>query len=554
MDDDGIHTYFTSVTPDVSDRIIDAIRASVARAKGRRVDIDILIFAFTAAGIADALLDLAAAPAVHVRIVTDFSQLTPSGGRQPARIEKLARTRGLERIWVRYKKDDPYRWSDDAGRPVYHHGSSEGLLHHKGLVTRIDGRVDLLLVGSFNWSATAETHNDENVVLIEARNPLHRPMMRAFADEFVALFNHPDSLDRRGATAHKRRIYNRLLEEHGQPTLREPLAAGPRTPYEPPAVPLPVDVNAPSDPNVQRLGELLPDPRVLRSVLYQGATYGPFASFEDLLTRVGAVARLPDARQAELRERVEFGPGQVPLALADAGWFRRALKLSPQAAAAIVALREERGDLESVEELRGLPGISAAVFRRIRDRLDDDVARAHFSARAFGSPAASTGYAAVNRERRVPLMGEDGQVERVAPSLSVAIVDLFRRARPGDVVELALYGFSQNTEEYRELVSAATRGVAFRVVLNRAYNEGVARALQGLADSGLPVRVRMMRGRTLHEKFGVVGDDLFQGSANVSTGASSRNAENRFLLKNNAGEAAAYHAEHRRLWERARPL
>ena len=29
MADDGIHTYFTSVTPDASRRIVDAVRASV---------------------------------------------------------------------------------------------------------------------------------------------------------------------------------------------------------------------------------------------------------------------------------------------------------------------------------------------------------------------------------------------------------------------------------------------------------------------------------------------------------------------------------------------
>jgi len=538
LGDDGIHTYFTSETPDVSRRIIDAVRASVDRAAGRRVDVDILIFAFTDARIADALLELAARPAVHVRIVTDFSQLTPSGGRQPARIEKLARARALGRVWVRYKKDDPYRWDEEKGRPTYHHGSSEGLLHHKGLVTRIDGRVDLLVVGSFNWSVTAESKNYENLVLIEASNPVHRPMMRAFADEFVALFNHPDTLTRRQAAAHKRRVYNRLLDERGLPALQEILVATPPVPYEPPVATPFVDVNAPSDANVAQLTALLRSRDALRGVIYQGATFGPFSSWDDLLGRVGAVARLPAGRLAELEPRLEYGPGRVPLALADAGWFRRALKLSPEAADAIVALRAEQGDLESAEELRGLPGISDAVFRRIRDRLDDDVGRVHFSARAFGDEIATAGYAPANRDRTVPLMGLDGRVDRAAPSLTVAAVDLFRRARPGEVVELALYGFGQDTPEYRELVQAASRGVAFRVVLNRAYNEGVANALKELADGGLPVQVRLMRSRTLHEKFGVVGDDLFQGSANVTRSASGRHSENRFLIKNNAEEAA----------------
>jgi phosphatidylserine/phosphatidylglycerophosphate/cardiolipin synthase-like enzyme len=59
----------------------------------------------------------------------------------------------------------------------------------------------------------------------------------------------------------------------------------------------------------------------------------------------------------------------------------------------------------------------------------------------------------------------------------------------------------------------------------------------------------------MHEKFMVhhEGDDVFNGSANISRGAETRNAEDRFFLKNNPEVAAAFRAEFARLWEVSRP-
>src|SRR5688500_9442855 len=57
-DPDGIKSYFSSTTPDLGQKVIDAMKETVAEARGRRVDINIMIFAFTDKDMADQILDL----------------------------------------------------------------------------------------------------------------------------------------------------------------------------------------------------------------------------------------------------------------------------------------------------------------------------------------------------------------------------------------------------------------------------------------------------------------------------------------------------------------
>ena len=103
----------------------------------------------------------------------------------------------------------------------------------------------------------------------------------------------------------------------------------------------------------------------------------------------------------------------------------------------------------------------------------------------------------------------------------------------------------------QKALDAAARGVKFDVILNKAYNGAVAASLKALAQSGLPIRVRVQRGRTMHEKFGVVNDDVFQGSANFSSSSSSKHSEDRFVVKNNAQLAEEFSAEFTRIWNKS---
>jgi phosphatidylserine/phosphatidylglycerophosphate/cardiolipin synthase-like enzyme len=102
---------------------------------GARESIRFMAFSFTSDEIG-ALMEERAAAGVDVRGVFDDSQLRSSGGGE-------------------------YDWLLGAGLDVRIDGNPE-LLHHKVIV--IDGEV--VIAGSYNFSASAETRNDENVVII----------------------------------------------------------------------------------------------------------------------------------------------------------------------------------------------------------------------------------------------------------------------------------------------------------------------------------------------------------------------------------------------------
>ena len=66
--------------------------------------------------------------------------------------------------------------------------------------------------------------------------------------------------------------------------------------------------------------------------------------------------------------------------------------------------------------------------------------------------------------------------------------------------------------------------------------------------AGLPVDFRIIKNRVMHEKFGVFGDDLFNGSANWSLSSLTKHSEDRFLFRNQPQLAAQFANEFQRLW------
>jgi phosphatidylserine/phosphatidylglycerophosphate/cardiolipin synthase-like enzyme len=551
---DGIKSYFTSTTDDFAPILIQAMRDTVAAAAGKPVELHAMIFAFTEKSVADALLALVKEnPNVELRIVTDFGQLTDSGDRQPTRIQRTADQDGVgDRVAVKYKKDTPYVWSTSLGRPVYSHAASKGLNHHKGMAMLIDGKPHKLVTGSYNWSKSG-SDNYESLFVIDAVNAANRQLITDYQSEFTAFFNHPDTLGLAGTKAFKAKLFDELRVANGQPAhgSSATIPAGPT--YAPRAPGATFDLNHLSDANYSALSALLKSPTTLGSIVHQYATYGAFTGWENLLERVPSLTKLPAERLAALRARTEFGVGDVPVQTATADELARSLKLSKTAALAIVAKREQLGELQSVADLRGLPGISEATFARIAARIDDDVGRAYFSARAVSDPGPTTGYAPANAAKTTPVLDADLEGVTAQPAtLSSGVVDLIRRARPGDTVKIAQYGFSVGTVEMNEIVAAATRGVSFRVVLDKAGNSASAAALKAHAAAGLPIEVRLQK-RTMHQKFGVVGDDAFFGSANFSNSASGKNSEDRFVVKNNAELSRELADEHDRLWAKSVP-
>ncbi len=217
MNADGVDVVFNSAARGaITARIIDEVRQAVARSAGRRLDLNAMIFAFTDRDIARALIAAVEEhPDATVRVLTDWSQLSEGGARKPAALARLARARPLPRLQVRFKKDSPYRWDDEAGRPVWSHRTSRGLNHHKGLLILVDGRPERLLAGSFNWSPTAERSNFENLVVLDGAVATNRDVLRRWELEFEAFWNDGRaSLTWEEAREHRRLLLAALEADH----------------------------------------------------------------------------------------------------------------------------------------------------------------------------------------------------------------------------------------------------------------------------------------------------------------------------------------------------
>lgn len=116
--------------------------------------IDIAIYSFTSDAIRDALID-ARNRGVRIRIIADISQANSQGS-------EIAT---LESLGFQLKRTT---------------GVSGGIMHNKFMI--IDEQV--LLTGSYNWSASAEDSNFENAILLQASTVIHK-----YALEFDRIWN-----------------------------------------------------------------------------------------------------------------------------------------------------------------------------------------------------------------------------------------------------------------------------------------------------------------------------------------------------------------------------
>lgn len=144
IDSTQIETYFS---PDdhVSNRIIDTLQ-------GAESSIQFLVFSFTADEIARTLIEQAA-NGVIVQGVLDSGQANSNIGGEYD---------NLQQGGVAVRRD-----------------SVSGKTHHKVFI--IDGRI--VITGSYNMSGSAETRNDENILIIH-----NADIAALYTDEFVKLY------------------------------------------------------------------------------------------------------------------------------------------------------------------------------------------------------------------------------------------------------------------------------------------------------------------------------------------------------------------------------
>ncbi|MBS1152917.1 MAG: hypothetical protein H6Q89_4615, partial [Myxococcaceae bacterium] len=178
---DGVSLHFT-FQESLEKKLLGELAGTIERAKGKPVEVNMMIFEFQSDGIQKAISDAAKNnPNVKFRIIADSGQASPGGGNA---LPELLKEK-LPNIEVKYKKDFPYVWNATTGRPAYNHGATQGLNHHKGFSTSIDGRPDRLVTGSFNWSATADTKNYEDLTVYSAVDAATRRPVEQYTDEFA---------------------------------------------------------------------------------------------------------------------------------------------------------------------------------------------------------------------------------------------------------------------------------------------------------------------------------------------------------------------------------
>ncbi len=130
-----------------------ALARIVELVRGAQESVRFMAFSFTTDEIGDALLELAEG-GIEVQGVFDESQLRSNTGSE-------------------------YEWLLGAGLDVRIDGN-ENKLHHKVII--IDGEI--VITGSYNFSLSAETRNDENLVII-----FNEKVAEAFLKEWERVFS-----------------------------------------------------------------------------------------------------------------------------------------------------------------------------------------------------------------------------------------------------------------------------------------------------------------------------------------------------------------------------
>ncbi|MBX7101969.1 MAG: helix-hairpin-helix domain-containing protein [Myxococcaceae bacterium] len=544
-DVDGLSVDFT-FQQSLEKKLIGELKAAVEGAKGQPLDVNMMIFEFQSDNIEQAIADLASQnPNVTFRIIGDSGQASPTGGNAlPSLLG-----RDLPNVQVKFKKDFPYVWSDAKGRPVYDHNTTMGLNHHKGFATLLNGAPDRLVTGSFNWSTTADTKNYEDLSTYHAVDSSTRDATMAYHGEFSAFWNNPDAaLSPNDFANFKKAQMDAMLVAHGKPP-----SGGRALPSDAlPAYTLPADTGA-ADVNglrardTSRLTAALGE-AAAKAVLAERAKYGRFASVDELRERVPQLAQVARGTLEALR----FGSGRVSVNNATVEELD-AVGFSKRDAQKIVTWRETKGDFDTIDQLKTEVKVTASTFDRVKGALDATDVEAFFNSRPFSAAAGGTGYGP-GGTRQTPVAGDTGAIAKAPASVVVAATDLFNRATPATPISVAMYGMSVSSPEYQSLVAAARRGVPVRVVLNSDYTASTVAAIKRLRDQGLPIDVRVQSAKTMHEKFGVVGDDVFSGSANFSESSSTKHSEDRFTIKNQREIAAQFQSEFELLWAKSRTV
>lgn len=151
--------------------------------------LDLSMFSFTRRELAEAILRSAARhPKAKFRLLFDHAQLDDEDktqGKLAPWLESEAKKRHLKNIEVRYRfRRNAYAYdpqTDTIGLISY----MSLFLHHKNV--SINNKE--IVVGSYNWSGSAENLNFENIMMFNGDYEHHQKIVDSFKAEFDTLWN-----------------------------------------------------------------------------------------------------------------------------------------------------------------------------------------------------------------------------------------------------------------------------------------------------------------------------------------------------------------------------
>lgn len=285
-------------------------------------------------------------------------------------------------------------------------------------------------------------------------------------------------------------------------------------------------------------------------------------SYENLLVLTADdVGSLKLMTRVELEFEALWSDGRATISPHEAHLHYRAIldtyRADPTISPSRVALRDGAGEpLQVLEPARDQLKHQKSIDSRANANgvKDTNVAIA-FSSRPSGESRGKSGCARCNQEQRMTLRTPNGRLRLVPVTITNIALDTIFQARPGDVLQIAMYGLSPRVPEYGALLEAARRGVRLQILLNRRCGRDTAIRLKSFQnEQGLPIEVRTA-GRMMHQKYMIHCETatVLTGTANMSTDASSRHWEHRIRISGCAELAAQYTADFQEIWSRLKP-
>ena len=176
----------------ISETELTTIDSELIRVINRVEDnggLDLSMFSFTRRELAEAILRSAARhPNAKFRLLFDHAQLDDEDktqGKLAPWLEEEAKKRNIKNIEVRYRfRRNAYAYDPQTDKVCLVSYMSL-FLHHKNV--SINNKE--IVVGSYNWSGSAENLNFENIMIFNGDNQHHQKIVDSFKAEFDVLWN-----------------------------------------------------------------------------------------------------------------------------------------------------------------------------------------------------------------------------------------------------------------------------------------------------------------------------------------------------------------------------